>query len=280
MLKKLGNDEFKHIREYIYEKSGLYFDDTKKDYLEKRLFVRMNQLKVQSFIEYYYMLKVDKNGEFNKLAELITTNETYFFRNIPQLNTFSYHMLPELLTRKANSGDFRLKIWSAGCSSGEEPYTIAIILKERLEYIEDWDIDIYGTDISLRVLELARIGEYFPRSLMDTGEDIKKKYFRHDALKNMYTINQDIKDMVRLKHLNLFDSHQMAFFRNIDVIFCRNVLIYFDEDSRKSVVERFYDALMPGGYIILGHSESMLRITRAFEMLRMGDDIAYRKPLK
>lgn len=280
MMKKLRDDEFRYIREYIYEKSGLYFDDTKKDYLEKRLLIRMNQLNVQSFIEYYYKLKSDNNGEFNMLAELITTNETYFFRNIPQLNTFSYHILPELLTRKANAGDFKLKIWSAGCSSGEEPYTIAIILKERLEYLEDWDIDIYGTDISNRVLELARIGAYFPRSLMDTGKDIKKKYFSYDALKNMYTINQDIKDMVKFKHINLFDEGQMAFFKNIDIIFCRNVLIYFDEDSRKRVVERFYDALMPGGYILLGHSESMLRITRAFEMLRMGDDIAYRKPFK
>jgi len=174
MLRKLSNAEYKQIRDYIYDKSGLYFNDTKKDYLEKRLLIRMTQLKIQTFIEYYYKLKFEKSNEFNMLVELITTNETYFFRNILQINTFSYYMLPELISHKANSGDFELKIWSAGCSSGEEPYTIAIILRERIEYLEDWDIDIYGTDISYRVLSLAQAGEYYPRSLMDTDENKKK----------------------------------------------------------------------------------------------------------
>lgn len=278
MLRGLSESEFKQIREYIYEKSGLFFDDNKKDYLEKRLIIRMNQLKIQTFAEYFYKLKFNESDEFSRLMELITTNETYFFRNIPQLNTFSYHILPELLNRKANSGDFRLRIWSAGCSSGEEPYTIAIILKERIEYLEDWNIEIYGTDISYRVLKLAQAGEYHPRSLMDTDESIIKKYFTYDALNNKYRINDEIIEMVRFKYLNLYDKDQMSRFKNIDIIFCRNVLIYFDEGSRKKVVEMFYDSLVPGGYIMLGYSESMLRITRAFEMLRMGSDVTYRKP--
>lgn len=278
MLKGLRESEFKQIRQYIYERSGLFFDDNKKGYLEKRLIVRMNQLEIQAFTEYFYKLKFNESDEFSRLMELITTNETYFFRNIPQLNTFSYHILPELLNRKADSGDFRLRIWSAGCSSGEEPYTIAIILKERIAYIEDWDVEIYGTDISYRVLKLAQAGEYHPRSLMDTDESIIRKYFTYDALNNKYKISDEIIKMVRFKHLNLYDEEQMARFKNFDIIFCRNVLIYFDESSRKKVVEMFYDSLVPGGYIMLGYSESMLRITRAFEMLRMGSDITYRKP--
>lgn len=278
MLKGLRESEFKQIRQYIYERSGLFFDDNKKGYLEKRLIVRMNQLEIQAFTEYFYKLKFNESDEFSRLMELITTNETYFFRNIPQLNTFSYHILPELLNRKADSGDFRLRIWSAGCSSGEEPYTIAIILKERIAYIEDWDVEIYGTDISYRVLKLAQAGEYHPRSLMDTDESIIRKYFTYDALNNKYKISDEIIKMVRFKHLNLYDEEQMARFKNFDIIFCRNVLIYFDESSRKKVIEMFYDSLVPGGYIMLGYSESMLRITRAFEMLRMGSDIIYRKP--
>jgi len=278
MLKGLRESEFKQIRQYIYERSGLFFDDNKKGYLEKRLIVRMNQLEIQAFTEYFYKLKFNESDEFSRLMELITTNETYFFRNIPQLNTFSYHILPELLNRKADSGDFRLRIWSAGCSSGEEPYTIAIILKERIAYIEDWDVEIYGTDISYRVLKLAQAGEYHPRSLMDTDESIIRKYFTYDALNNKYKISDEIIKMVRFKHLNLYDEEQMVRFKNFDIIFCRNVLIYFDESSRKKVIEMFYDSLVPGGYIMLGYSESMLRITRAFEMLRMGSDIIYRKP--
>ncbi|NPV43571.1 MAG: protein-glutamate O-methyltransferase CheR [Firmicutes bacterium] len=278
MLKGLRESEFKQIREYIYERSGLFFDDNKKGYLEKRLIARMNQLEIQTFAEYFYKLKFNEGDEFSRLMELITTNETYFFRNIPQLNTFSYHILPELLNRKADSGDFRLRIWSAGCSSGEEPYTIAIILKERIAYIEDWDVEIYGTDISYRVLKLAQVGEYHPRSLMDTDENIIRKYFTYDTLNNKYKISDEIIEMVRFKHLNLYDEEQVTRFKNFDIIFCRNVLIYFDESSRKKVVEMFYDSLVPGGYIMLGYSESMLRITKAFEMLRMGSDITYRKP--
>lgn len=238
----------------------------------------MDNLAITDFWEYLKRIETDRNA-LNKLLELITTNETYFFRDIPQLDMFSKDVLPELLNRKASKGDFRLKIWSAGCSTGEEPYTIAIILKERLEYFDDWDIEILGTDISERVLRLAQDAIYMPRSLKDVPEYIKLKYFEYSPVDKMYKLKDEIKKLVTFRYLNLYDESKMRLMRNYDVIFCRNVLIYFDEESRKKVVEYFYDALNPGGYIFLGHSESILRITKAFEIVYFDNNIAFRKPM-
>lgn len=193
---------------------------------------------------------------------------------------FSKDVLPELLNRKAaQKGDFRLKIWSAGCSTGEEPYTIAIILKERLEYFDDWDIEILGSDISERVLKFAQEAVYMPRSLKDVPEYIRLKYFEYNPSQKVYKLKDKIKRLVTFRYLNLYDEHKMRLMRNYDVIFCRNVLIYFDEESRRKVVEYFYDALNPGGYIFLGHSESILRITKAFEIVYFENNIAFRKPI-
>jgi len=274
----LNNQEWSLIRDFIYKTTGLYFSDDKKSYIQKRLKIAMDNLGITDFWEYLKRIETDRNT-FNKLLELITTNETYFFRDIPQLDMFSKYVLPELLNRKANKGDFRLKIWSAGCSTGEEPYTIAIILKERLEYFDDWDIEILGTDISERVLKLAQDAVYMPRSLRDVPEYIKLRYFNFSSSDKMYKLKDEIKKMVTFRYLNLYDDSKMKLMRNFDIIFCRNVLIYFDEESRKRVVEYFYDALNPGGYIFLGHSESILRITKAFEIVYFDSNIAFRKPM-
>jgi len=274
----LSNQEWNVIRDFIYRSTGLYFSDDKKGYIQKRLKIAMDNLGIADFWEYLKRIERDKNA-FNKLLELITTNETYFFRDLPQLDMFSKDVLPELLNRKADKGDFRLKIWSAGCSTGEEPYTIAIILKERLEYFDDWDIEILGTDISERVLKLAQEAVYMPRSLKDVPEYLKLKYFEYIPAEKMYKLKDEIKKLVTFRYLNLYDESKMRLMRNYDVIFCRNVLIYFDEESRKKVVEYFYDALNPGGYIFLGHSESILRITKAFEIVYFDNNIAFRKPI-
>ncbi|ACM59705.1 chemotaxis protein methyltransferase CheR [Caldicellulosiruptor bescii] len=274
----LNNQEWYIIRDFIYKITGLYFSDDKKSYIQKRLKIAMDNLAITDFWEYLKRIETDRNA-LNKLLELITTNETYFFRDIPQLDMFSKDVLPELLNRKASKGDFRLKIWSAGCSTGEEPYTIAIILKERLEYFDDWDIEILGTDISERVLRLAQDAIYLPRSLKDVPEYIKLKYFEYSPVDKMYKLKDEIKKLVTFRYLNLYDESKMRLMRNYDVIFCRNVLIYFDEESRKKVVEYFYDALNPGGYIFLGHSESILRITKAFEIVYFDNNIAFRKPM-
>jgi len=274
----LNNQEWSLIRDFIYKTTGLYFSDDKKSYIQKRLKIAMDNLGITDFWEYLKRIETDRNT-FNKFLELITTNETYFFRDIPQLDMFSKYVLPELLNRKANKGDFRLKIWSAGCSTGEESYTIAIILKERLEYFDDWDIEILGTDISERVLKLAQDAVYMPRSLKDVPEYIKLKYFNFSSSDKMYKLKDEIKKMVTFRYLNLYDDSKMKLMRNFDIIFCRNVLIYFDEESRKRVVEYFYDALNPGGYIFLGHSESILRITKAFEIVYFDSNIAFRKPM-
>ncbi|WPX09352.1 CheR family methyltransferase [Anaerocellum danielii] len=274
----LNNQEWYVIRDFIYKSTGLYFSDDKKSYIQKRLKIAMDNLQIANFWEYLKRIETDKSA-LNKLLELITTNETYFFRDIPQLDMFSKDVLPELLIRKANKGDFRLKIWSAGCSTGEEAYTIAIILKERLEYFDDWNIEILGTDISERVLKFAQEAVYIPRSLKDVPEYIKLKYFEYNPADKMYKLKDEIKRLVVFRYLNLYDESKMKLMRNYDVIFCRNVLIYFDEESRRKVVEYFYDALNPGGYIFLGHSESILRITKAFEIVYFDNNIAFRKPI-
>lgn len=275
----LNNSEWSILRDFIYKSTGLYFSEDKKSYIQKRLTIAMDNLGIENFWEYLKKLETEK-VVFNKLLELVTTNETYFFRDIPQLEMFSKDVLPELLNRKAQIDDFRLKIWSAGCSTGEEPYTIAIILKERLEYLDDWETEIVGTDISERVLKLAQDGVYMPRSLKDVPEYIKLRYFEYNSGEKLYKLRNEIKKMVTFKYLNLYDESKMRLMKNYDVIFCRNVLIYFDEDARKKVVEYFYDALNPGGYIFLGHSESILRITKAFEIVYFANNIGFRKPMK
>ena len=274
----LTSDEWIQIRDFIYQKTGLYFSDDKKEYLQRRVKIAMSQCNSKTVDEYMKILDTDK-GVFKSLLELITTNETYFFRDIPQLEIFANNVLPEILTKKANNKDFKLRIWSAGCSTGEEPYTIAIILKEQLEYFGDWNIEIIGTDISERVLKFAVDARYYQRSLKDVPEYIKLKYFYYDVDSKMYVLSEEIKGMVKFYYMNLYDDIKMKTMKYFDIIFCRNVLIYFDDESRKKVVMNFYDSLQPGGYIFLGHSESVLRITRAFEIVYFDKGLAFRKPM-
>lgn len=276
----LSHDEFKLIRNYIYNQTGIFFNDERISFVSKRVFNRMLANNMDSFIEYYNYIKYRNKDEFDEMVECLTINETYFYRDIPQLDSFSQLVLPEILIRKAKNGNFYFRIWSAGCSTGEEPYTIAIILKERIKYFEDWNIEIVATDINRKVLKHGKSGVYSKRSLMDTPDHIKKRYFKYDYKSETYILNDAIKRMVQFSRLNLFDSINMLMMKNFDIVFCRNVLIYFDEQSSRKVIHDFYESINPGGYIFLGHSESVNRISKDFELVRMGSDIVYRKPFK
>jgi chemotaxis protein methyltransferase CheR len=273
----LGDDQYQRFVELIYKNIGIWFEEAKKYYVEKRLRERMEILGIDSFRDYYFLLKFGTNaGELQELFNRLTVNETYFFRDFPQLAGFAEEVLPLIVRQKNMAGDKTFRIWSAGCSTGEEPYTLAIILREMLPDPTSWKIKISATDINSKVLDAARKGLYGSRSIKDMPPEYLERYFTQRQDFNL--VNLSLKNMISFNKLNLSDAREMKEYQDYDVVFCRNVLIYFDTASRKQVVERFYRSLNGGGYIFLGHSESVGRITELFKMRRVGDHIVYHKP--
>ncbi len=257
----------------------MVFDDRKRTFVQSRITRRLAAVGCSTPREYYRYLRYQDNSgeEFQNFVETLTTNETYFFREYPQLECFANHALPTILEAKRKAHDYRLRIWSAACSTGDEPYTLAIILKACLEDFHKWKIEILATDIDTNVLATAKNGVYSARAVKDVPKTYLQKYFQEDS--NRYTLSEEIKKMVSFSQVNLFDRKSMRTFRRCDFIFCRNVLIYFDDESRRKVLSSFYDSLMPGRFIFLGHSESVGRISAAFEMISLGGRITYRRPL-
>jgi chemotaxis protein methyltransferase CheR len=275
---KIDDAEFTQLRDFIYEKSGIYIGDNRKYLLENRLANRIKQLNLKSFNEYYYFLQYDpkKQQELNKLFEVITTNETSFFRNPPQLKVFQDKVLPQVLKAQRDKGSKSLRIWSAGCSTGEEPYTLAIILHEALKSeINQWNIKITANDLSEAVLMAARRGLYNEYALRTTPPDIVKRYFTKQDIK--YTVTPEVKRLVSFGQINLSDRAQLKRIERSQVVFCRNVIIYFDEEMKKRVISSLYDNLLPGGFLLIGHSESLHNITRAFKPEHHPGAIIYRK---
>jgi len=274
----ISSEEFEILSNFIYHKSGIKLDSSKTYLLNNRLQKRLKEVGLKSASEYISFLKYsDKKGiELQELLNLITINETYFFRDFPQLEAF-VECLKLVVEKKVQKNDYTLKLWSAGCSSGEEVYTLAIILNEILENVKDWQITVLGSDLDLQILEKAKKGEYEYRSIKTCPEEYLKTYFDFLPEKDVYKVKDFLKDIVRFEHLNLNDKEKMRFKKNFDFIFCRNVLIYFDDDSRRRVVEHFYSALNLGDYIFLGSSESMGRITNAFKLVRLNKHLVYCK---
>ena len=272
----LAEDEFRLIRDLIKGEIGMFFDDGSRFLLERRLSRRLKLHHINDFRDYYRFLLYDKkkDEEMTALIDLLTVNETFFFREQSQLKAFSEEILPEL--RETNKDRKRLRIWSAGCSTGEEPYTIAMLV---LEYgrIFGWDIDIFGSDINQRVLTAARQGLYRKNSFRVTAKPYMDKYFKQDE--EVFLISEDVKRLVSFSHLNLLDPFKVRFVGKMDVIFCRNVLIYFDQAARKKVVDNFYDSLVEGGYLLLGHAESLINISTSFALKHLKNDMVYQKPV-
>lgn len=271
-------DEFDYLSDFIYRKTGIRYEPKKLYFLSKRIEKRMDALGMESVAEYIRTLRFadPKSQEFQRLIDLLTINETYFFRDFPQLQAFGEHCLIERVEDKTALRDRNLRIWSAGCSTGEEPYTLAIILMEMIDDIDTWDIVIEASDIDLSALEKAEKATYEPRSLRDVPGAYLSRYFRKQK-NGAYRIAKAVKDMVTFDHINLADKAAIRRKRDFDFIFCRNLLIYFDDLSRKRLVDQFYVALKPGGYIFLGSSESIGRISTAFKLKRMGGYIVYHK---
>lgn len=273
---ELSIEDFINLRNLIYERTGMQFGENKIYYFKKRIQKRMefrNIHKVAEYIRYLKMFDRD-NREFQDLINLITVNETYFFREFEQLAIFGENCLQEILEKKKAGGDRNLRVFSAACSSGEEPYTLAIILREMLDDFKSWNVQVKGVDIDENVLAAALKAEYDSRSVKDVPPDYLERYF-HRLGGGMYRVKQEIRDLVSFEHVNLMDRRALRNERNYDFIFCRNMLIYFDDQSRKQVVERFYTMLNRGGYIFLGHAESLSRITTSFKIRRIDGFTVY-----
>jgi chemotaxis protein methyltransferase CheR len=273
---ELTAEQFSKLSKLIYKKLGLQFDDKKIYFLNKRVEKRIAHLDLKNADEYLFQLGYcDANGEeMQALANLVTTNETYMFREFEQLAAFADVCLPELIAAKQNNPNRRIRIWCAGCSSGEEAYTLAIIIREVFPDSRNWDIQIVATDIDENMLKLARNAVYGDRSVKFVPNDYGKHLIATPA---GFRIDPKTANLVKVEKLNLNDQNQMKAMRGYDFVFCRNVLIYFDDASQRSVVNHFYDAMNSKGYIFLGHSESIGRITSAFRLKKAAGHLLYAK---
>ena len=275
---KLSDNLFDNLRKFIYDNCGIYFQDNKKYLLESRLLKRINFLGQNSFEEYYDFLRSVAGGNQEKkyLFEAITINETFFFRNQSQLDALVLKVIPELLAFKAKFGRQKIRIWSAASSSGEEAYSIGIIINDLLKpKYPGLEVEIVGTDIDHAVIETARSGIYKEYSIRNTQPYYLKKYFKNAG--NAYEINPAIKSMASFKILNLFNDLEMKAMTNFDIIFCANVLIYFDLKAKVKVINQLYASLNKGGYLFIGYAETLHMISKAFSIVNFPKTIGYKK---
>lgn len=275
---RMSDAEFRMFCELLRDRSGLHFDSETRFLVEKRLARRVHSLELGSFAEYHYHLRsgIEGDREFSHVIDELTTNETYFFRERRQLEALIQEILPQKLEQRSALGRTApINIWSAGCSSGEEPYSVVMMAKEA-GIQPGTDFRIYASDISGNMLRKSRTGLYREASFRETEAHLRDRYFiEKDGL---FAIRDDIKQRVDLTQLNLLDRSKIALLGTMDVILCRNVIIYFNLETKKEVIETFYDKLRPGGYLLLGHSESLINVTSAFELAHLKRDLVYRRP--
>ena len=271
---ELPDDVFRLLREQIYKRSGMWFSDTSKYLLQKRLSPRARELNFDSFQKYFYFLQYDPraDAEFDQIFDLVTTNETYFFREPAQLQAFVEEIVPDLLTRKSLK---KIRIWSAGCSSGEEPYSLAMLLQDAGWY-DHAAFEIFASDINQTVLGKARKGQYRENAFRATTPVMREKYFTRES-ESVWRVKDEIRNRVSFGRLNLYDEARVSLLGHLDVVFCRNVIIYFDDASKKVVVNNFYNRLVEGGYLLLGHSESLISLSTQFKLRHLKNDMVYQK---
>ncbi|MDH3623223.1 MAG: protein-glutamate O-methyltransferase CheR [Myxococcales bacterium] len=269
--------EFRLLRDYVNKFCGIYFADDSSYIVERRLRERLRELGLENFTEYYRYVRYHPKAEseLERAAEVLTTNETYFFREAYQLRAFVDEVLPTVRARALARGSKRIDVWSAGCSSGEEVYTIGMLI-EASGLFEGWNVRIFGNDISRRVLSKARDATYTSASFRAMIPDYERFFISTDEGKQ---VHPRIRAMCHFGHLNLMNERRAAIVGRVDVTFCRNVLIYFDDASRRKVLDTIYQRLYRGGYLLLGHSESLLQTSTAFEIAQLTTDIVYRRPI-
>lgn len=269
----LSDSEFRLFKDLIYQECGVSIGTEKRTFLESRLKRRMDELGVKSGYEYYCLIKRPdgKSQELPALLDTLMICETSFFRNQPQFDLFSDVVLPEMIDRKERSGSRLLRVWSAGCSTGQEPYSAVMAILEAIPVPELWTIRMFASDLSFTALERAQTGIYRSDQLKNVEPAILNKYFRQDNEQHLVTEN--------VKRRVIFDYHNLKHdngLRGLDIIFCRNVMIYFDAEEQRRLITRFTNALVPGGYLFLGHAESLQGLSSRFTMLHRNKGIAYR----
>lgn len=272
----ISDEDFQKFREFFYRKTGIQFESSKRYFVDKRLVDRIEATDSGSFRSYFTMLRFQASGEeLQTLTNLMTVNETYFFREDYQFQCLVRSLLPEVVKQKKPGSTIR--IWSIPSSSGEEPYSIALYLTEFWPQINEWDVELISSDIDTDILRRARQGCYSPRSVQHLPKHLLQRHFKRQA-DGDYQISDDFRQAVEFTRVNLSEPAETRAYRGFDVIFCRNLLIYFDDLSRAKAAEVFFDALNQGGFICLGHSESMSRITSLFRVRKFPEAIVYQKP--
>jgi chemotaxis protein methyltransferase CheR len=277
LKKDLTAEEFERFRDWIHKHSGIYLEETKLDSLRISLVTRATRFGYVDYGEYYRML-ISSEAEFKELMNLVTINETSFYRFPGQFDALRDLVIPEILQHKSKlSRSFRA--WSAGCSTGEEPYTIAMSMLDSAIDCEQYRCEVLGTDVSTQALDRAREAVYPARSLAGLPQNVVQRWF--EPVKGGHRPVQPVRDIVDLSYHNLVkEPYPLALLSNWDLIFCRNVTIYFRVESTRRVVENFYQSLNPGGYLFIGHSETLSTVSERFEVVEAGGVFLYRKPLR
>lgn len=271
----LNAEELRRLCDFLYRRTGMAYTEAKRYFVERRVVERMTATGSSSFADYFALLRADARNEVEQLVNAFTVNETYFYREEYQLECLTTDLLAaRLAVRKAREP---IRIWSVPCSTGEEPYSLAIWLLENWPLVDGYEIEIVGSDIDTDVLDLARNGVYGKRALMRLPGSVVEKYFAPTG-PDAWKIMDDLRNSVHFTRANIMDAQETRSHGRFDVIFCRNMLIYFDDASRRIAAENLYEQLAPGGFICLGHTESMSRISPLFTVRRYADAIVYQRP--
>jgi chemotaxis protein methyltransferase CheR len=285
---QVSDAELKLLQALVYQECGMHFDSRREHFLQDRLQRRLKECQLDSFYSYYRLLISDQGRqELSKLLEDLTINETSFFRNKAQLDLFHHHILVDILQRKKEAGDFSLRFWSAGCSTGQEPYTIAMLVADALQNHErshislpliwpkppipaPWKIEITASDLNYSVLRAGQEGSYSESQMASVDYSYRLRYF--DKVGERYVIKKAVKELVHFDFHNLKTNYLP---QHNDVIFCRNVMMYFDEPEQKRLVQKFARCLNPGGYLLVGHAESLRNLSEEFTLLYRESGTAY-----
>jgi chemotaxis protein methyltransferase CheR len=273
----LSESDFERVRAVLADSAGLVFDECRRDSLAYSLGERLSACGM-STVDAYLGLLSSGSDELQALLNEVTIQETHFFRNPPQFRALRQHVLPQLIRRAAASGSRRLRIWSAGCSTGEEPYSVAMLLRELLPLSDGWDVKVVATDVSTRALAAARNGRYGARALLAADpEDVARWFVREGE---EYVVRPEVKSLVEFRHHNLV-TEPVPFPRDepIDLLLCRNVTIYFSRDTTRRLMTQFHEALSDGGYLFLGHSETLWQVNDRFRLVTLGDAFVYRRDM-
>lgn len=271
----ISPEEFARLCDFFYRRTGIVFTEAKRYYIQRRIAERMTATRSETFAAYFARLRMSASAEIEQVINAVTVNETYFNREDHQLHCLANDLMGLRAARR--SGNEPIRLWSAPCSTGEEPYSIAIWLLENWPEVDAHDVEIVGSDIDTRVLAAAREGVYRERAISRLSADVRSRYFEETG-EGSWRIIQELRESVAFSPANLIDPAETRAQGVFDVIFCRNVLIYFSDESRRIAAENLYESLKPGGFICLGHTESMSRISPLFTARRFADAVVYQKP--